>query len=192
LEDRDRYTRAGRCLASRQPCSIPWFEYPDAWASVARKHYLQLDNIADRDLRIKTAIGQVRLPDDPRQKPTHDAKKGRPPKPERSRHPDSPRPQMANLLQQGKPVPVCIAVLDCLAESQDWTSMASLKRSMRERLNTLGVPWQHKAYNDPSNALSDCGFVESSLREGSGVLRRITESGKLFLRRHETCVVKAR
>lgn len=59
--DRARYAREGRCLAFRKRCgvSIPWESYPDEWACPAHKRYRLLDEIPDRDERIRTAIGGV-------------------------------------------------------------------------------------------------------------------------------------
>ncbi len=120
LSDRTRYLKEGRRLCWRNSCDIPWIDHPDEWASVARAHYLELVNIPDREQRIETAIRAsvfastraLRHEDDittPRLSPCN-----------------LTRRRMANRLEQGHPVPVCMAVLDCLSETKGWMDMDAI------------------------------------------------------------------
>jgi hypothetical protein len=99
------------------------------------------------------------------------------------------RESMAALLAQGHPVPICLAVLDCLAEAGGWTDMPLLKALMEMRASTQGQPWLHKSYSDPSNALEDNGLLERQ-PVGRSISSRITPAGTYLLRRHSSTVVR--
>ena len=55
VKDRARYTNNGRCIALREPCSVPWARFPDEYACQAQP-YLTPNSNLDRDQRIEAAI----------------------------------------------------------------------------------------------------------------------------------------
>jgi hypothetical protein len=56
---RDQYARNGRRIAWRDPCEVPWEQFPDEWACPARRHYLDLPSQLTREERIEAAIRAV-------------------------------------------------------------------------------------------------------------------------------------
>ena len=56
---RERYAREGRRLALCEPVAVPWLDYPGNWTFDARRRWLELASIRNRDKRIEHAILDV-------------------------------------------------------------------------------------------------------------------------------------
>lgn len=202
LRNRYSYAASGRRIAWRAECAIPWHEYPGNWTFQARKRWEELAHIPNRDDRILRAIRDSN-PTDARTStatradairsttlssvPIHSAATAVT-KPSEFLNPT--RRKMAALLRENHPVPICIAVLDSLVQTDSWTDMRALKGLMSLRSNTQGRPWSHKSYSDPANALEDNRFLESR-REGRSVLRRVTAEGRSFHDQRPSAVLSA-
>lgn len=191
LRNRNSYAALGRRIAWRADCVVPWHEHPGNWTFQARKRWEELAHIPNRDDRILQAIRDSNSTEARTSTancaeairsttfshvPIHSATKF---VTEPSEFLNPTRRKMAALLRESHPVPICIAVLDALVQTDSWTDMRALRGLMSLRSNTQGRPWSHKSYSDPANALEDNRFLESR-REGRSVLRRVTAAGRAF------------
>jgi len=193
--DVDRYTRDNRKLADRQPHEIPW-QMGGHWACKAREHWLQLNDISNRDERILCAIRAAanQLLNVSVATATSDDAKARGTFPERGRvsefgqrQPtagDTKTVRMAHRIRQGDLPRECLCLLRVLASNPPkmW-SMPEIAEGMRAQVAEDGRSYRNDRYNEAAAALDIAGLVRSSpVQGGRGLLRQIKELGLVTLK----------
>jgi hypothetical protein len=96
---------------------------------------------------------------------------------------------MADSLNRDEPVQVCVAALDCLAETSSWTNMDTLTELMRHRRSARDKLFVGKTYYEAWGALADVGMTERR-SDGGRDEERITEKGKTYLERYRKLLDK--
>ena len=101
----------------------------------------------------------------------------------------TPTQRMADSLNRDEPVQVCVAALDCLAETSSWTNMDTLTELMRHRRSARDKLFVGKTYYEAWGALADVGMTERR-SDGGRDEERITEKGKTYLERYRKLLDK--
>jgi hypothetical protein len=154
--DRAGYANQGRRLAWRQPCVIPWEEFPDEWACPARARYLMLNSDWDRDRRIDAAIRGIA------------PITGHPP---RLRHPKDSIPHLDCLAVTGSnapggDLPNAVTSLSCPKDVHEQQVASVFVQRDSARANTTVVQQSIESLLESCANLDEKEFFRSRLAQG--------------------------